>query len=243
MGRVIIVGDAHIGRCGGKRHRRFASFLDFVKAQKPKALLLAGDIFEFMHGNAGWVLKKYPDIFDKLKNISASGTAVYYAYGNHDFCFNIKDLKLNSAPMFEKINIAGKNFFFSHGDGVDPSDTKYHFLKKVLRSKITQLILKLTPDNILYPLAGFFSSISRKVDHAPQVLEKRSKAYKDYALDLLKKGGLDAVVLGHTHVAELCRLSDPGRVYVNPGYFGKDHSYAIIENDNSVYIGVFDKGC
>lgn len=243
MGRVIIVGDAHIGHKGGRRHRNFSSFLDFVKSQKPMALFLAGDIFEFMHGKAGWVLERYPDIFEKLSKISSGGTSIYYVYGNHDFCFDLKGYKVNSAPSFEKISIAGKNFFFSHGDGVDPSDTKYHFLKRVLRSGLTQLLLNIMPDFIIYPVAGFFSSISRRVDHSPAVLEKRSKVYKDYALTLLKKGGLDAVILGHTHVPELCRVSNPGRVYVNPGYFGKDSTYAVIENDNSVYIGVFNKGC
>jgi UDP-2,3-diacylglucosamine hydrolase len=241
MGRVIIVGDVHIGANGGQRHKSFSAFLDHVRLEKPQALLLAGDIFEFMYGGTKWNSKKYPDIFQKLNLIHKDGVKIYYVYGNHDFCFHPAFDFINISAGYEKIKIAGRNFCFKHGDGLDPNDKKYILLKKILRSKFFSLMAQITPDFVLYLLANFFSSLSRRVDHDPRVLEKRSMIYKEAALDLLNKGGLDVVAFGHTHVAEFCRIGHPGRIYLNPGFFGKDRTYAVIENDNSVYIGVFNE--
>jgi len=243
MGRVIIVGDAHIDCRGGKRHKQFSSFLDFVCAQKPQALFLTGDIFEFLHGKGSWVLKNYPDIFKKLENISKTGTKIFYAYGNHDFNFNLSYAFIKSAPNFDVLDVAGLKIHFGHGDGVDPSDTKYHFLKKVLRSNLFKLTAYVIPDFILYSIANFFSSLSRRADSSPYNLMKRSNSYKEHALNILKQNKLDVVVLGHTHIPEFCQLKDTNQVYVNPGFFGEDLSYATIDDANGVYIGIFNKEC
>lgn len=243
MGRVIIVGDAHIDSRGGKRHKQFSFFLDYVLSQKPGTLLLAGDMFEFLHGNGSWVLNNYQDIFKKLEDISKTGTKIFYVYGNHDFDFKLPFSFICSGPEFNNLNINGLKVRFSHGDGVDPEDKKYHLLKKVLRSKIFRFTASLIPDFILYPMASFFSSLSRRADSDPAALAERSNAYKEHALCVLKDRSLDVVVYGHTHIPQICQLQGSKQVYINPGFFGKDASYATIDDINGVYIGIFNKGC
>ncbi len=243
MGRVIIVGDVHIDKKGGERHKRFSFFLDYVRSQKPEALLLAGDMFEFLHGKGTWVYNAYSDIFKKMEDISRSGTKIFYVYGNHDFDFELPYPFIRSADSFNNLELAGLKINFRHGDGVDPLDTKYHFLKKVLRSKSFKLLASLTPAFILYSLASFFSSLSRRSDSNPSFLIKRSNAYKEYAFTVLKNDNPDVVVYGHTHIPQLCQLNGSKQLYINPGFFGKDSSYATLDTVSGVYIGIFSKGC
>ena len=178
-----------------------------------------------------------------MEDISRSGTKIFYVYGNHDFDFELPYPFIRSADSFNNLELAGLKINFRHGDGVDPLDTKYHFLKKVLRSKSFKLLASLTPAFILYSLASFFSSLSRRSDSNPSFLIKRSNAYKEYAFTVLKNDNPDVVVYGHTHIPQLCQLNGSKQLYINPGFFGKDSSYATLDTVSGVYIGIFSKGC
>ena len=129
-----------------------------------------------------------------------------------------------------------------HGDGLDPHDTKYRFLKSVIRSRFFRTIARVIPDFMLYRVAGFFSIISRNSGSSKMVNENRFLYYRDHALKKLSNTDIDIAVFGHTHVPDLSRISTKnGKVkyYMNTGYFGKNGTYGIIDND-FVYIGVFN---
>ncbi|MFG0240482.1 MAG: UDP-2,3-diacylglucosamine diphosphatase, partial [Gimesia chilikensis] len=79
--RTIFVSDVHLG-C---MHSRAEEFLAFLKAHKPESLYLVGDLID------GWKLRKkwrwpesYNAILDRVEELSASGTEVFYTPGNHD---------------------------------------------------------------------------------------------------------------------------------------------------------------
>ena len=242
MAKVFFVSDAHISGTDDVAYKRFLSFIEFVKRESATDLFILGDLFEFLHGNGGYVIKKYSALFNELKDLSSTGTKIYYLYGNHDFNFDLPFDFIRCADSFDSIRIDNVNYMISHGDGLDPHDSKYRFLKSVVRSRIFRTIASIIPDRILYRAAAFFSVISRNSAPSKMVNENRFLYYRDHALKKLSNTDIDVVVFGHTHVPDLSRVSTKsGKVkyYMNTGYFGKNGTYGIIDSD-FVYIGVFN---
>lgn len=245
MEKVFFVSDVHISGPKDPSYKRFLSFVDYVIEQEADSLIILGDLFEFFYGSSSYIEKKYPALFKAFKKLHSSGIETYYLYGNHDFNFNLSNVHLLSGPNL--VTVVGKKdtLFAFHGDGLDPSDYQYRFLKFILRSKAFKLISYLIPQILLYKVAGFFSELSRKINHNKKVLGGRERFYKESAeKDILNKGSFKYCVFAHTHVPQLCTYNIGGKTsyYINPGFFGEDSTYAVIDR-GSVYIGVFSAKC
>ena len=242
MAKVFFVSDAHISGTDDVAYRRFVSFIEYIKNESATHLFILGDLFEFLHGHGRYIIKKYRKLFEELKELSLTGTKIYYLYGNHDFNFKLPVDFIQCVDSFDSIKIDKINYMIFHGDGLDPHDTKYRFLKSVIRSRFFRTIARVIPDFMLYRVAGFFSIISRNSGSSKMVNENRFLYYRDHALKKLSNTDIDIAVFGHTHVPDLSRISTKnGKVkyYMNTGYFGKNGTYGIIDND-FVYIGVFN---
>jgi UDP-2,3-diacylglucosamine hydrolase len=244
MAKAFFVSDVHIKKTNDDRYRKFMAFLDYVLKNKASHLFILGDLFEFLYGNPNYIIKKYSLLFNKLEKLGSSGVKIYYLYGNHDFSFDLMFPFIKVEKEIPRIIFEGKNLGLFHGDGLDPSDKKYIFLKGVLRSKIFRIFASLLPSSILYALAGFFSNLSRNIN-----LSKNSrkfagwKPYRDKAISLLESTDLDVLIYAHTHVAELTLLRNTSskirqKIYINAGFFGENGSYCMMDND-LVYVGIF----
>lgn len=220
----IIVSDVHIKR-KDKAYFKFLELLRFAKEKKTDFLLIAGDLFEFLYKDTKYVEKKYKELFDLLNEVKRD-TEIYYVYGNHDFNFHINDIKTADSFNF---NIGDKKVFLTHGDGIDPSDYKYRFLKKVLRSFLFKLFYKITPNFIIYNLANLCSFISKNVNISSKKNKKGLKPYRDYAENMLKN--FDILIMGHTHVSEITNFYD--KLYLNPGKFGENYTFIELEDDRA----------
>ncbi|MCX6112396.1 MAG: UDP-2,3-diacylglucosamine diphosphatase [Proteobacteria bacterium] len=242
MAKVFFVSDAHISSTKDMAYKRFLSFIEYVKKESATDLFILGDLFEFLHGHGGYVIKKYQKLFDGLKALSLAGTKIYYLYGNHDFDFKLPFDFIRSSASFNNIEVDGINCMVFHGDGLDPHDTKYRFLKSIIRGSFFKFIVKFIPDFILYRIAGLFSAISKNSGSSKMVNENRFLYYRDYALKKLSYTDLNIVVFGHTHVPDLSRINLKNgkfKYYINTGHFGRNGTYGILDND-FVYIGVFN---
>ena len=242
MAKIFFVSDAHMSDTNDVAHTRFLSFIEYIKSESATHLFILGDLFEFLHGHGGYIIKKYKKLFEELKGLSLTGTKIYYLYGNHDFNFNLPVDFMQCVDSFDSIKIDNVNYMIFHGDGLDPHDTKYRFLKSVIRGSFFRAVASIIPDFILYRTAAFFSIISRSSGSSKMVNENRFLYYRDHALKKLSDTDIDVAVLGHTHVSDLSKISlKNGKVkyYMNTGYFGKNGTYGIIDND-FVYIGVFN---
>lgn len=242
MAKVFFISDLHIGSKTDPVYERFLSFLDQIKKEKPSMLFILGDLFEFLYGDGLYVSKKYSDLFFKLKELSGAGTKIYYLYGNHDFNFKLPFNFIETVPVLDKVKIGQMSCFLFHGDGLDPKDSKYRFLKYIVRGKLFNTVSKLLPSIVLYKLAHMSSIISRNTGSSKILNKNRFLSYREYALEKLSNTDLDIVVMGHTHVAELSSIKNKkgkNKYYMNTGFFGKNGTYGVIDSD-SVYIGVFE---
>jgi UDP-2,3-diacylglucosamine hydrolase len=245
MEKVFFVSDVHISGPKDPRYKRFLSFIDYVIEQEADSLIILGDLFEFFYGSSSYIEKKYPALFRSFKSLYDAGIETYYLYGNHDFNFKLSTTHLLSGPNLVTVVGEKDTLFATHGDGLDPSDYQYRFLKSILRSNIFKIVSSLVPQAMLYKVAGFFSELSRKINHNKKVLGGRESFYKESAeREILTKGSFKYCVFAHTHVPQLYSYNtgDKTNHYINPGFFGNDSTYAVIDS-GGVYIGVFSAKC
>ncbi len=245
MEKVFFVSDVHISGPKDPRYKRFLAFVDYVIEQKAGSLIILGDLFEFFYGPSAYMEKTYPEIFKSFRRLYSAGIESYYLYGNHDFNFELPYPYLSTGPSLAKLIEEDKAVFAYHGDGLDPHDRQYRFLRAILRSHAFRFLSKLVPQAVLYKTAGLFSSLSRRINHNKRIFSSNERVYRESAeRNVLKKELFKYVVFAHTHVPQLCKYDNGGntKYYINPGFFGKDSTYAVIDKD-SVYIGVFSSKC
>ncbi|MFH1223855.1 MAG: UDP-2,3-diacylglucosamine diphosphatase [Pseudomonadota bacterium] len=246
MIKAFLVSDAHISGPKSPRYGSFLKFLDYIYANNATHLFIIGDLFEFLYGDGKYAVKRYAELFGKLELLHKKGVSIHYLYGNHDFNFVLPlafDF-IHSDPRIDLMDIGGKKITIYHGDGLDPADYKYRFLKRVVRGRSFSVLTKLLPDPILYKLAELCSMLSRTFNSGRYKNPARAKPYRDYAVSLLEKTDADVVVFSHTHIPELFDVYVRGvkKYYLNTGFFGESRNYAVMD-DKGVCLCVFDERC
>lgn len=228
--RTIWISDLHIG----STQCQADVLLDFLKHNDSEKLYLVGDIVDF------WALSKrvywpreHNTIIQKLLRKARHGTQVIYIPGNHDE--NIRDY---DQYVFGDITVknsdvhttrAGQRFLVVHGDEYD-TIAKYHQWIAKLGSKGYDFLLEI--NRFLRVVRRFFGIQSHfslaafvkfKVKNAVQFMSD----YEQSIVNTLKGEGLDGVVCGHIHHAEIKEMD--GFLYVNTGDFVESCT-AIVEH-------------
>lgn len=215
--RTIWISDVHLGLRGCQAE----TLLDFLRATSCRKLYLVGDIIDF------WAMKKglyWPEthaqvvrcILDKAR----SGTEVIYVPGNHD-----ELLRQYVGLSFERIALRaeavhltadGRRLLVLHGDRFDRIIQEARWLA-LLGSHAYDVLLALNHRfNKLrrwwgldyWSLAGF---LKRKIKKAVNYIGRFERAVAAAA----RSAGVDGIVCGHIHHAELYAIADIG--YCNCG--------------------------
>lgn len=229
--KIYLVSDAHIKNNKEKTYNLFCSFLKKLVLEKPDFLIFLGDIFDFLYVDSRE--SYYLDFYESLKQLNICGTKIYYLFGNHDFNIVFKKYNfINTAPYLRDFKVEQYNSFIFHGDGLDPNDYKYRFLKKILRSKFFYIIYITTPKVFFYYITEKISSLSRNTNKKLFYSEEsRKSVYQNKALNYFNENKeLDLIIFAHTHEAMLCsfEIDSKLRFYVNTGSFKYDKSYVSI---------------
>ena len=218
--RTIWISDLHIG----SSQCQADVLLDFLKFNDSDKLYLVGDIIDF------WSLSKrlywprsHNTIIQKILRKARHGTQVIYIPGNHD-----ENLRDYDNYVFGDITVknsdvhataSGKRLLVVHGDEYD-TIAKHHQWVAKLGSKGYDWLLEI---NRLFRffrrLFGFQSHFSLaafvkfNVKNAVQFISD----YEQSIVNTLKDEGLDGVVCGHIHHAEIKDMG--GFLYINTGDF------------------------
>jgi UDP-2,3-diacylglucosamine pyrophosphatase LpxH len=209
--RTLWLSDLHLGSPGCKAKR----LVKFLRQNDCEQLYLVGDIFD------GWKLKTRfywtPDHTRVIKAILAKarrGTKVYYLTGNHDAFmrqFVKNKLRLGRIRVMHELvhtSADGRKLLVRHGDQYDDvinnlpglalaGDFAYEALMKVSdRVGRVQERLNLAP--------GF--SISAFIKTGVKTLVQYLSGFDDAVYYECRKRGLNGVVCGHTHHAEVRQI-------------------------------------
>ena len=230
--RTIFISDLHIG----STQCQADVLLDFLKYNESERLYLVGDIIDF------WALSKkvywpreHNTIIQKILRKARHDTQVIYVPGNHDenvreydqFVFG--DIVVRNSVIHETAD--GRRLLVVHGDEYD-TIARYHRWIAKLGSKGYDFLLELnrllrSVRRVLgiqsqFSLAAF---VKYKVKNAVQFISD----YEESIVATLVDEGLDGVICGHIHHAEIKDME--GFLYVNTGDFVESCT-AIVEYDD-----------
>lgn len=218
--KTIFISDLHIG----STQCQADILLDFLKHNDCDVLYLVGDIIDF------WALSKkvywpkdHNTIIQKILRKARHDTRVIYIPGNHDE--NVRDY---NDYVFGDIVVKnsvihttadGKRLLVVHGDEYD-TIAKYHKWIAKLGSKGYDFLLEVNrlfrAVRRVFGIRSHFSLaafIKFKVKNAIQFISD----YEQSIVNTLSDEGLDGVICGHIHHAEIKNLD--GFLYINTGDF------------------------
>ncbi|GAB6142312.1 UDP-2,3-diacylglucosamine diphosphatase [Methylosoma difficile] len=228
--RTIWISDLHLG----STQCQADILLDFLKFNDSEKLYLVGDIIDF------WSLSKkmywpreHNTVIQKILRKARHNTQVIYVPGNHDenvreydnYVFG--DIIVKNSEIHTTAN--GKRFLVVHGDEYD-TIAKYHqwiaklgssgydFLLEI--NRFLRVIRRFLGIQSHFSLAAF---IKFKVKNIVQFISD----YEESIVNTLKNEGVDGVICGHIHHAEIKDIG--GFLYVNTGDFVESCT-AIVEH-------------
>jgi len=215
--RAIWISDVHLGTKGCK-----AEFLlDFLKNTESDYLYLVGDMID------GWRLKKswywpqaHNDVVQKLLRKARKGARVIYVPGNHDeFARDYASYHFGDVEVVEEaIHVAadGKRYLVIHGDQFDGVMQYAKWLAHLGDSAYT---LALTLNHwfnwVRRKLGYSYWSLSAYLKHRVKNAVQFIAQYEETMIDVARKRGVDGIVCGHIHHAELRQFG--GITYANDG--------------------------
>jgi UDP-2,3-diacylglucosamine pyrophosphatase LpxH len=215
--RTIWLSDIHLGTRGCK-----AEFLlDFLRHNESTTLYLIGDIVD------GWRLRKswywtqsHNDVVQKLLRKARKGTRVIYIPGNHDeWLRDYTELNLGGITLQDEVvhvTADGRHLLVIHGDAFD-SVVKYARWLAVLGDSAYNFVLWLNHHfnvwrrRLGYPYWSLSAYLKGRVKNAVEYVDSFADALSEEA----RRRGLDGVVCGHIHKAEIREVG--GVLYCNDG--------------------------
>jgi Uncharacterized protein conserved in bacteria len=215
--RTIWISDVHLGTRGCK-----ADFLlDFLKNTESDTLYLVGDIVD------GWRLKRswywpqaHNDVVQKILRKARKGTRVVFIPGNHDeFARDYTDHNFGDIEVMQDtvhVTADGRRLAVLHGDAFDGVVKYARWLAHLGDGAYTLALslnhyLNLIRRRLGLPYWSLSAYLKHKVKNAVQYMDNYERTMADEA----RKRGVDGIVCGHIHHAELRDMN--GVLYANDG--------------------------
>jgi len=237
-GKIYFVSDVHLGAPALKHNNRereqlFVQWLDFIK-KDVAGLYLMGDIFDFWYEYKKVVPRGFTRVLGRLADMADYGIPVHFFTGNHDlwaFDYLPKEIGLTVHRKEMVTQIEGKKFFLGHGDGLDPDDKGYLFLKNIFMNRKLQWFFSRLHPNFAFSLAHRWSESSRlsKIDQKEEFKVKNESMYK-FAQNFLEKEWIDYFIFGHRHQMANEELQNGAR-FILLGDWINNFSYGMFDGE------------
>ncbi len=228
--RLVLVGDAHLGRGSPDAERAFLAFLEAVP-DLGDGLVVTGDLFEFWFSYQRAVPRRNLAVVAGLMALRRR-LPIVMTGGNHDRWggpFWQEDVGIEFSPGEARFELAGRPAVALHGDGITESHWSGRLLHRITSHGATVSLFR-----ALHPDAGLWL-----IDRLSGVLGDRPRTEAEIAgaaahqaawarRRLDREPGLSLLVMGHTHRAQVA--GSPGSLYVNPGAWFDGYRYALISD-------------
>jgi UDP-2,3-diacylglucosamine pyrophosphatase LpxH len=216
--KTIWLSDVHLG----SRACRVQLLLDFLRHTRCDTLYLAGDIIdlESLRKSFFWP-PSHTEVLRVLLKRSQEGTRIVYIPGNHD-----DEMRALVGTRFGNIEVlgrsihttaAGRRLLVLHGDEFD-AVIKHGFLSAFIGSVAYRSLLSLNRFvHWLHEVSGRpYWSLAQHVKTRIGKAQRYIATFRHASLQAAEAGGLDGIVCGHIHKAELYE-NENGTVYCNDG--------------------------
>ncbi len=215
--RTIFISDVHLGTPGCQAKALQA----FLKAHPSERLYLVGDIID------GWQLRRrwywpqsHNDVVQKILRRARKGCKVVFVPGNHDeFVRHFVGHQFGGVEVVDEAvhTLAdGRKLWVIHGDHFD-GVIQYAKWLAYLGDDLYELTLRLnTHLNSLRARLGLpYWSLSQYLKHGVKSALNYIQSFEAAVAAEARKRGLDGVVCGHIHRAEMRTIQ--GTLYCNDG--------------------------
>ncbi|MBI2239761.1 MAG: UDP-2,3-diacylglucosamine diphosphatase [Magnetospirillum gryphiswaldense] len=215
--RSIWISDVHLGTRGCKAEY----LLDFLKHTESDHLYLVGDIVDGWRLRRSWYWPQaHNDVVQKILRKARKGTSVVFIPGNHDeFArgyteHNFGDISV--VPQAIHMTADGKRLLVLHGDAFDGVVKYAKWLAHLGDWAYTVALsanhwFNLVRRRFGYSYWSLSAYLKHKVKNAVQFIDDYEKTIVEEA----RRQGVDGVVCGHIHHAELRDVD--GITYANDG--------------------------
>lgn len=228
----LIVSDLHLGGVPAETERRFVRFLEQV-ACDARALLIAGDLFDFWFEYRTVVPGEHFRVLAALASLVEAGVPVTLAGGNHDawggrFLREEVGVEFHDRPF--RTELAGRPALIAHGDGLGTGDLRYRMLKAVVRSPVTIGVFRWLHPDVGLRIAHAVSRTETKGE-VDASMRGRAAFLREWARQQLGDDpSLHYVVCGHSHIPEIV-AAGAGRYYLNAGDWIHHYTYITLAPD------------
>ncbi|HEY0269476.1 MAG TPA: UDP-2,3-diacylglucosamine diphosphatase [Sphingomonas sp.] len=215
--RTVFISDTHLGTPGCNAEL----LLDFLKSIRCDTLYLVGDIVDGWQLRKGWYWPpRHNDVVRCVLKMARKGTRVIYIPGNHDEGFrdftglDFGGVELLPEDVHETAD--GRRLLVLHGDAFD-SIVLYARWLAFLGDSVYTMLLK---SNALVngvrrrfglPYWSLAAHLKKRVKNAVQFISR----YEEVVAHAAAERGVDGVVCGHIHSAEIRQFGDI--TYYNDG--------------------------
>lgn len=227
--RLFYLSDLHLADDSSPAAARFIGFLGKLP-QKQDRLVLGGDIFDLFVGNKRVFRKKFAGVLAAIKKASERGVEIHYLEGNHDFHLAGTFAGLSRfhfhADEFS-LRFGKKQFYFSHGDLIDPEDKGYRLLRASTKNFAFRAFVATVPNFMVDKIGNWSSHQSRKYNQTERMATEQQVRLRGLYLEFAKAKageGADYILIGHSHLPD--NVSFPEGQYVNLGFSGEHLPYA-----------------
>ncbi len=225
--KIIFIADAHLGGIDDPVQEKLAVFLDALadgrwgedEREVPEMLVILGDVFNNWNGYNEVVKRQYGRVLESLKRLHGAGTRIVCVEGNHDFHmegFFVDELKAEVHVDSVCLEVDGRHIFISHGDTVE-MNSRHALWRGFLHSRAFKIVTWPMSAALVWRIAAYLSAKSRMSNNSlrSSVIEERNKRFSSSRV----AEGIDAVVMGHSHVAGVHDIHGGSirGVYANPG--------------------------
>lgn len=217
--RTIWISDVHLGTAGCKA----AHLVDFLKAHECETLYLVGDIID------GWKLKnvfywpqEHTNVIRKVLTKAKRGTKVYYVTGNHDeflrkfvgYQLELGNIKVVNEHVHTTAD--GRRLLITHGDAFDVI-TRYHRWVAMAGDVAYEGAMRFNYwfNRGRRALGMNYWSLSAFAKQRVKAAVNVVSLFEDSVARECQRRGLDGVVCGHIHHAEIAERH--GVTYHNCG--------------------------
>ena len=215
--RTLWISDVHLGTRGCQAE----ALLAFLRSVEFETLYLVGDIVDGWRLKRGWYWPAaHSELVQEVLGRAQRGATVIFVPGNHDECARdylgmvVGGIRIEGEVIHETAD--GRRLWVTHGDEFD-GVMRYAKWLAFLGDTAYQVALtsnrwfNLVRRRLGLPYWSLSAYLKHKVKNAVQFISN----FENMLADEARKRGVDGVVCGHIHHAEMREIS--GVLYCNDG--------------------------
>jgi len=209
--RRLFIADLHLHSASPQHSRALIDFCQ-QRINADDELYILGDLFEAWIGDDVGIVT-YADVIACFKQLTSSGTQVFFMAGNRDFLIGNKfcqatGIKILPDPTI--ITFDNQKTLLMHGDTLCTDDIEYQNFRSLVRDPLWQnQFLSMTPALRLQQAAHYRNQSKEMTAHKPnEIMDVNA----DAVTTAMGHHHVKLLIHGHTHRPQVHHLKSGERV-------------------------------